>query len=235
MSSNKETLKYLKYFGVKNIKLIGNIKFIQNKSKNLILSSNIQKLLSKKISWCASSTHRGEETICTNVHKKLKKKYKNILTVIIPRHVDRVDELIDMFGNLKLKIHCHSWEKKISKDTEIYLVDTYGETEKFFNLIKVIFIGGSFIEHGGQNPLEAARHGCNVLYGPDVGNFVNIYNFLDKISVSKQVKTGKSLYFNVENLLINKRKNKSNVKKVKRLGDKILTKTIKEIETVLEK
>ena len=60
LSSNKETLKYLKYFGVKNIKLIGNIKFIQNKSKNLILSSNIQKLLSKKISWCASSTHRGD-------------------------------------------------------------------------------------------------------------------------------------------------------------------------------
>ena len=76
-------------------------------------------------------------------------------------------------------------EKPNTKKTDIYLVDTYGETEKFFNLIKIVFVGGSFVNHGGQNPLEPVRHGCNVLYGPYVNNFKNIYDYLDKIKYQK--------------------------------------------------
>ena len=68
--------------------------------------------------------------------------------------------------------------KPNTKKYRYIFVDTYGETEKFFNLIKIVFVGGSLINHGGQNPLEPARHGCNVLYGPNVNNFKNIYNYL---------------------------------------------------------
>ena len=108
-------------------------------------------------------------------------------------------------------------------------------TEKFFNLIKIVFIGGSLIKHGGQNPLEPARHGCNVLYGPYVDNFKSIYNYLDKIKVSKRIQGDKSLYKNIETLIRNNRKTKSVVKKVKNLGDKILIMTIKEIKKTLVK
>ena len=140
-----------------------------------------------------------------------------------------------MFNEHNLKVHCHSWKSEIPEKIDIYLVDTYGETEKFFNLIKIVFIGGSLIKHGGQNPLEPARHGCNVLYGPHVDNFKSIYNYLDKIKVSKKIQGDKSLYKNIEALIRNNRKTKSVVKKVKNLGDKILIMTIKEIIKTLVK
>ncbi len=233
--SNQETAKYLRYFGVNNIKSIGNLKFIQNKYKNLYLSKNLIKFFSNKISWCASSTHKGEELVSMNVHKTLKKKYKNLISIIIPRHIDRSSEIVEIFNENNLKVHCHSWKSKIPEKVDIYLVDAYGETEKFFNLIKIVFVGGSLVKHGGQNPLEPARHGCNVLYGPYIDNFKNIYSYLDKIKVSKKIHDNKSLYKNIETLIKNKSKTKSVVKRVKNLGDKILILTIKEIENTLIK
>ena len=233
--SNQETIKYLKYFGVKNIKSIGNLKFIQNKHKNLSLQKNLRKFISNKVVWCASSTHRGEELISIKVHRLLKKKYKNFLSIIIPRHIDRSKDLLEIFNQHDLKVHCHSWKSKIPEKIDIYLVDTYGETEKFFNLIKIVFVGGSLVNHGGQNPLEPARHGCNILYGPYVYNFKNIYNYLDRIKVSKRVQDNKSLSKNIEVLIRNKNKTKSVIKRIKNLGDKLLITTIKEIENTLLK
>ena len=233
--SNEETAKHLRYFGVKNIKSVGSLKFIQNKYKDLSLPKNLIKFLSNKTAWCASSTHRGEELISLKVHKILKKKYKNIITVIIPRHIDRSVELFKVFNEHKLKVHCHSWKSKISEKIDIYLVDSYGETEKFFNLIKIVFVGGSLVKHGGQNPLEPARHGCRILYGPYIDNFKNIYNYLNKIKVSKKIQDEKTLNKNIQTLISNKIKAKSVIKRVKNIGDKILIITIKEIENTLLK
>ena len=134
-----------------------------------------------------------------------------------------------MIKDQNLKVHCHSWKSKVPKKRYIF-VDTYGETEKFFNLIKIVFIGGSLVNHGGQNPLEPARHGCNVLHGPNVHNFKNIYNYLDRIKLSTKVVNDKSLCKSIDKLFKSKTKTKSVVKKVKKLGDKILINTIKEIE-----
>ena len=231
--SNIETIKYLKYFGVKNMKSVGNLKFIQNRYKNLSLPKNLKKFILNKNTWCSSSTHRGEELISVKTHKILKRKYNNLLSVIIPRHVERSNELVEMFNNHNLNIHCHSWKTQIPKKTDIYLVDTYGETEKFFNLIKIVFVGGSFVNHGGQNPLEPVRHGCFVLYGPYVNNFKHIYNYLDKIKLSKKVGNIQNLNKKIKILFKNKNKSKLVVKKVKKFGDKILISTVKEIERVL--
>ena len=230
LPSNNETTKYLKYFGVKNIKTIGNLKFAQNKSKSLSLPKDLKKFFLNRKVWCASSTHRGEEFICMKVHQILKKKYKNLLSIVIPRHIDRSKELLEMYNNHNLKVHCHSWKNKKLNEIDIYLVDTYGETEKFFNLVKTVFIGGSLINHGGQNPLEPARHGCKVLHGPYVNNFKNIYNYLKQIHVTKKIKSEKSLKKSIEILIKNKKNTKSLIRKVKKLGDKILISAKKEIE-----
>ena len=140
-----------------------------------------------------------------------------------------------MLKENNLKVHCHSWKTQIPKNIDVYLVDTYGETEKFFNLIKIVFVGGSLVNHGGQNPLEAARHGCKVLHGPYVDNFKNIYNYLKKIHVTKEIKNEKTLKKNIEILIKNKKNTKSLIKKVKKLGDKILISTKKEIENTIIK
>ena len=101
-----------------------------------------------------------------------------MLTIIIPRHVERVGSIFQNMKELNLKGIVHTSNKKIDYKTDIYLVDTYGETQKFFNVSKITFIGGSMINHGGQNPLEAARHGARVLHGPNIDNFKDVYKLL---------------------------------------------------------
>ncbi len=233
---NKETTKYLKILEVKKIKILGNIKFSENEnwSKGKI-DSKINKFLKNKNYWCAASTHYNEETICANVHNKIKKKIKKLVTIIIPRHIHRTSKIEDDLNNLGLKIHCHSSRKKIKQNTDIYIVDTYGETNSFFKACNVVFLGGSLINHGGQNPLEAARNNCKIINGPYVQNFKEIYELLDKNKVSNKVKNSLELEKKV-NFLLKENKRSSNVSlKINRLGKKILEKTIYELNFFLNK
>ena len=230
---NMETWKYLNYFGVKKIKFIGNIKFSQNNLKNLVIPKKLKKFLYNRKFWCASSTHDTEEILCSEVHKNLKRKYKKFLTIIIPRHVNRCENLFNSFQNLGFKVHCHSWSKNINNQTDIYLVDTYGETNLFFSFNKIVFVGGSIIKHGGQNPLEPARYGNSVLHGPNVDNFKEIYELLKKFGISKKVNSIKSLTDGVDKLIKHKRNSKLLTKKIEQTGVQILNVTLKEIRLIL--
>ena len=180
LSSNLETKKYLRSLGSQNIKFIGNLKYSQSENNIKKINNKLKKFISRKKVWCASSTHHNEEIFCGLVHKSLKKKYKNLLTIIIPRHINRVSEIESDLSKLNLKIHTHEPKKKIDDDTDIYLVNSYGQTKSFYSKCKNIFLGGSIINHGGQNPLEATRYGCNILHGPHVQNFTEVYKLLNK-------------------------------------------------------
>ena len=230
---NNETFNYLKKLNVSNIKKIGNLKFTNNTQNNLIkFDKTLLKNLKNKKIWCASSTHPGEEIICANVHLSLKKKYKNFLTIIIPRHVSRVDKIIKEIKNLKLNIVTHSSNPQNFKDTDIYLVDTYGETKKFYQSSKIVFMGKSLTGKGGQNPLEPARHGAAILYGPNVSNFVDTYKLLDKLKITHKINGVNSLTSMVNKLMI-KPNNHKNYLKVEKIGKKILNETKDEINSLL--
>jgi 3-deoxy-D-manno-octulosonic-acid transferase len=231
---NYESNKYLKSLGVKKIKNLGNLKFSENKITNeKPLKENFINFLKNKKIWCASSTHNSEELICAKAHIKLKKKYKNLITIIIPRHVQRKNQIIDTVENLDLKIHCHSSSKNIDNNTDIYLVDTYGETKSFFKIIKIIFLGGSLINHGGQNPLEAARFGCKILHGPNVANFKEVYNLLKHNKQSFKINNLQQLIFNIDKLI--KKNENSNIlrNRINKLGKEILKSTSKEINFLI--
>ena len=102
---NLETKKYLSFLGVKKMKLLGNLKFSESKiQKNISLNKNIKKNFDSRKLWCAVSTHEGEEKMCAEVHKKLRKKYKNLLTIIIPRHIHRVEELYQQICTENLRL-----------------------------------------------------------------------------------------------------------------------------------
>ena len=90
LSSNYESKKYLKLLGAKNIQYIGNLKYAQSERQIVNIKKNIKTFIKSKKVWCASSTHFNEEKFCGIIHKKLKKKHKNLLTIIIPRHINRV-------------------------------------------------------------------------------------------------------------------------------------------------
>ena len=138
--SNTETVKYLKKLKLKKIKDIGNLKFTEDKdSSKEVLSKSFLSAIRKRLVWVASSTHQSEEILVGKTHLNLNKKFKNLLTIIIPRHVGRVYEIKNDLTSLGLNIITRSSKKKIDTKTNIYLVDTYGETKKFFKIAKMIF------------------------------------------------------------------------------------------------
>ena len=230
LSSNLRSKNYLKSLGAKNIKYIGNLKFSQTEDSKTDLNKDIKKFFITKKIWCASSTHNSEEKICAKTKKKLKTKYKNLLTIIIPRHVHRANEIKKEIQKLNLRVHIHNPKNKIDPQTDIYLVDSFGQTKSFFKICKTVFLGGSIIEHGGQNPLEAVRYGCNVVHGPNVWNFEEIYSLLKKNEVSNKIMNSSQLTAKIDKIL-NMKTNSRNIEiKIKKLGDKILNSTFNEID-----
>ena len=235
LSSNKETVVFLKKLGAKNIKYSGNLKYSQSENEKIEIDSQTIKFISRKTAWCASSTHNSEEKFAGLVHNKLKKKYKNLLTVIIPRHIDRKEEIKEQLSNLGLKVHVHEPKTRINQDADIYLVNSFGKTKSFYSLIKNVFLGGSLVEHGGQNPLEAVRYNCNILHGPNVSNFNEIYKFLYNQKISKKV-INLNQTINILDKLFNSKKSQKNIKdKINKIGQKILKKNIDEINLILDK
>ncbi len=223
---NLETKLYLKKIGIKNIKSIGNIKFAENPEEKLIrISKKLRLEFNKKKVWVASSTHQNEEIFCAEAHLKLKKKIKNLITVIIPRHIHRVNQIISELEKFNLKVLLHSSNKYNLNDIDIYIVDTFGETKKFHKIATSVFLGGSIIKRGGQNPLEAARFGSRILHGPNTDNFTDIYKLLKTLKISKKIDNPNSL----ASMIVFK-KNKKIGYKIKKMGEKILNETIKELD-----
>ena len=228
LPQNLETKKYLKLLGAKNIKVVGNLKYFGSKISNFN-DSKLKKKLIKKIIWCAASTHKKEELFVSKVHKELKKDIKNLLTVIIPRHIDRKEEIADELSNIGLNTEFHTSSKSLKKDTDIYIVDTYGDASKFYSLSKLTFVGGSLISHGGQNPLEPAREGNYILFGPHTDNFKEVYEMLENLKIAKKVKSIK----NMKSLVLKKINYSENLKvkyRLNKLGEKIINRNLLEIK-----
>ncbi len=226
---NLETKVYLEKIKVNKIKLIGNLKFAENNTEMQEINNDnlIKKFRNKKV-WIASSTHSNEESFCAHAHIELKKKVANLITIIIPRHIHRVKEIIKNVEKLNLKIITHSSKKNKLKDTDLYIVDTFGETKKFHQIASSVFLGGSIIKRGGQNPLEAARYGARILHGPNVDNFKDVYKLLKDLKISKKITTPKKLADS-----ITFKKNKKSGNKIKKIGGIILKKTIKELDDLI--
>ena len=228
---NEETKNYLNLFHVKKIKKLGNLKFSESTfdSKKLI-NLNLKKFLHNKIYWCAASTHEGEELIIAKTHQNLQKKFTNLITIIIPRNIQRTQKIINIFSQLGLKTHLHSINEEIPKDTQVYIVDTYGETKYFFRICKIVFLGKSLTIKGGQNPIEPARYNCNIIHGPNVKNFHEIYALLGKNKISFKVNNQSQLIKKVNELLKKDIRSKHIASKINIMGEKILKKTLIELK-----
>ena len=223
---NNETKNFLKKLNVENIDLIGNLKFIENEVLNR--KKNQKKLFSKLKKYkmlIAASTHDTEEVFIAKAHLILKKKYKNLITVMIPRHVHRVKKILDQLEKLNLNVAVHSSNSKSLKNIDIYLVDTFGENKYFYQIATTVFLGGSIIKHGGQNPIEPARFGAKILHGPNIGNFKEVYNYLEKLKISQKINGPTQLTKQVTF-----KKNMRKVSKINYLGKKIFNKTIKKLD-----
>jgi len=226
---NKETKKYLKKLGVEAVNYIGNLKFYEDRQIFDKKSDDKIKNQFKKHKICiAASTHANEEIFAAQTHVLLKKKNKNLITIIIPRHVHRVGEINNELKKLNLKTIYHSAKAKNLKNIDIYIVDTFGESRKFYKIANTVFLGGSLINKGGQNPIEPARYGAKILHGPNIDNFKEVYAFLKVLKVSKEIKS--PIQFANEVIF---RKKMQNVKKIEKLGDVIFKNTLNKLGKII--
>ena len=241
IASNKEAENYLRELGAKNIKNYGNLKFTKTKLKSDNYSNkNLKEKLENRKIWCAASTHSPEELFCSKTHLELKKIYNNILTIIIPRHITRTKKIIDKLSTLNLKITLYSDIKNLNDSTDILLVDSYGDSLKFYHVVKYIFLGKStiksLINDSGQNPLEASMAGCKIFHGPYVSNFNDEYKYLNSLGVTKKIYNSEDLKKSlIEEFQIDKNRDIYIAEKIKKYGETILNNVIEEIKIYINK
>ena len=227
LCNSNQSSDYFHYFKTNNIETIGNLKFII--SENLVSKNEEDFNLQKRIIFIGLSTHDTEEEFCIKTHISLKIKYPNLLTIIIPRHVSRINKIEQIVKKSKLNYLTQDSLSGIKDDTDILIINTYGNTQRFLKFSKCIFIGGSLINHGGQNPIEVAYNNSLIFHGPYIHNFTEIYNFLNKENVAFKI--------NSQTELVNELKEKlNNIKdinikeKLIKIGDEILSSIIKKLD-----
>jgi 3-deoxy-D-manno-octulosonic-acid transferase len=138
--------------------------------------SQLKSQIGTRPTWLASNTHKGEEEIVVRIHNSLKQKFPNLLTILVPRHPNRAEEIKQLLQGLN--VAQRSQHQSITSSTEIYLADTLGELGIFYRLVNFTFLGGSFVDVGGHNPYEPAKLGCAVISGKKVFNAKEIFEKL---------------------------------------------------------
>jgi len=237
LASSKESEKMLKQLNIKNLKYIGNIKLANKTKKRNSIDKNLKVLKVKKI-WCAASTHRGEEVVCLKTHLNLKKHYNDIITIIIPRHIKRSEEISELCKKYKVTFQILEDKDVVKAGKEIIIVNSFGTLIKFFGYSKSVFMGKSLIKElekeSGQNPIEAAKLGCKIYHGPYVYNFKEVYKFLNHHKIAEKVYDDEELSKNLLNDLKDTKDNRNKiVEKINKLGEKILIRSVKEINRFL--
>jgi 3-deoxy-D-manno-octulosonic-acid transferase len=141
----------------------------------------------------AASTHPGEEEILVETHRTLAGFFQGLLTVIVPRHPDRGNAIAAIVAGAGLRLKQRSREELPAASTDIYIADTLGELGLFYRLAGIVFMGGSLVEHGGQNPIEAVKLGAAIVHGPHVFNFSDVYEALDKAGGARRADSQEAL------------------------------------------
>ena len=237
LTSNNETKVYLDRLNAKNIHFLGNIKLI-NYIDNRKLNIQNEEVLTKRRFWIAISTHSGEETLCLNVHLKLKKFYENIKTIVAPRHVQRINDIKKLCESLKISYQILDKNDLIDDSKEIILINSYGNLGIFLKYAKSVFIGKSTVKKlkhvGGQSPIDAAKMGCKIYHGPYIYNFSEIYGILKENNISREIEGSEDLAKNLERDLRNMEKNEREISdKINTLGIKTLYNTMQKIDNFL--
>nr|WP_321458152.1 3-deoxy-D-manno-octulosonic acid transferase [uncultured Cohaesibacter sp.] len=167
--------------GVSQVEVAGNLKFdVPPPEADPQQLERFRLAIGNRPVWVAASTHPGEERLLAQAHSRMAVRIPNLLTIIVPRHPERSDDIMKELTGFVPRMQRRSEEPDLFPKTDIYIADTIGELGLFYRLSRIAFVGGSLVNHGGQNPIEPARLGCTILHGPGIGNFYNIYDALDR-------------------------------------------------------
>ncbi|WP_195909744.1 lipid IV(A) 3-deoxy-D-manno-octulosonic acid transferase [secondary endosymbiont of Heteropsylla cubana] len=155
--------------------------------------------------WIAASTHKGEELLLLKVHRKLLSRFSNLLLILVPRHPERFLEVSKITMKAGFNYIMRSSNKIPTSKTQVVIGDTMGELMLLYGIVDLAFIGGSLVNHGGHNPLEAAANAIPILMGPNILNFVDICKKLEKSNGLIPVINATTLVSSISALLIDKK------------------------------
>jgi 3-deoxy-D-manno-octulosonic-acid transferase len=180
-AQNQEAeLKFIKLTNQEKVFYLGNLKaqlvskpLDEDKLRLLKIMINRRRVV------LFASTHKGEEEVAFRILRKLKFIHQDLLLILVIRHPERSARVVDLAEEMEIgDIACRSKNEKITRDTDLYLVDTIGDLEMFYKVADFGFIGGSLVDVGGHNPFEAIIHDCAIIVGPYVSNNYDIYENL---------------------------------------------------------
>ena len=168
--------------GCRKVETPGNLKFdaAEPRADSAALSTLREQIGARPV-WLAALTHPGEEEIVLAALESLRRQFSDLLLVLVPRHPVRADEIRALLDSKNLASVSRSSGASIETGTQVFLGDTLGEMGLFYKLVPVTFLGGSFSDAGGHNPVEAALSGSALVTGPKVANARAVYkDFFNK-------------------------------------------------------
>jgi len=184
----------LSRLGAPRISLTGNLKLdVPAPPVDRPTLARFHALIGLRAVVAAASTHAGEEAAIIAAHRQLHAKFPSLLTVIAPRHPGRGPAIAEIVQKAGLAVGLRSRGDLPKRDVDIYVADTLGELGLVYRLAPIVFMGGSLVTHGGQNPIEPIRSGAAVLHGPHVWNFAEIYATLDRAHGAELVANAEAL------------------------------------------
>lgn len=202
LAGSEADAERLRAIGASKVEVTGNLKFSSPPLPVEAAALDQLRLeCTGRLLWLAASTHPGEEEFAGEVHKALAPRHPGLLTLIAPRHPQRGAAIAQALEAQGLRVARRSLGEPISRLTDIYLADTMGELGLFYRLAPIVFVGGSLVPHGGQNPFEAARLGAAVLYGPHMHNFTDFCAVLQQGMAAVPVASTLELQQELEALL----------------------------------
>jgi 3-deoxy-D-manno-octulosonic-acid transferase len=202
LAQETDDAKRLAQLGAPRVFTTGNLKFdVPPPPADPMALSALKRATRGRTIVLAASTHQGEETMVIEAHRRLRRATPDLLTIIAPRHPERGRAVAGVAEEAGLVAVLRTQAQLPDHGTEIYVADTIGELGLFYRLAPIVFVGGSLVKHGGQNPIEPAKLDCAILHGPYVSNFAAIYAELNRARGAATVTDVDSLTTSIELLL----------------------------------
>jgi 3-deoxy-D-manno-octulosonic-acid transferase len=202
LAQDQTVAERLALLGARNVVITGNLKFdVPPPPAQPLQLSALERAVRDRPIVLAASTHPGEEALVIEAHQRIRRVIPTLLTIIVPRHPERGGPIIDLAEEMGAVPVMRSRGHLPDRGTEIYVADTIGELGLFYRIAPIVFVGGSLVKHGGQNPIEAAKLDRAILHGPHVGNFSAVYAQLNRNRGAATVTDAESLAKSITLLL----------------------------------
>ena len=172
LAQTEQDAERFRRLGAAHVSVTGNLKFdVGPPPANSDSVSEMVARIGARPVWVAASTHAEEESLLLAVHQDVVRDHPDLITILVPRRADRGPAISETCAARGIPVALRSRRDPLPVGAGIYVADTMGELGLFYRVTDIVFLGKSLAGGGGQNPIEAAKLGNAVLYGPMVGNF----------------------------------------------------------------